>query len=113
MSLEVSAHEVHQRCEGCDATRALAFHQLEVGVVPDAHGARGFLDDERVMPLVALPPCDTCGAVEFVTVPDDEAFRDDDTLGRLWKRLRLPRPRARPLADVVDEISDDRDQESR
>jgi hypothetical protein len=112
MSLEVLPHFVHQRCDGCDATRRLDFDQLEVGIVPDAGGDRGFVDDDRVTPLVALPPCDACGAVEFVRAPGGAARGDDDTLARLWTRLRLPRPPTRPVADVVDGVSADRYQES-
>jgi hypothetical protein len=112
MSIEVLVDAIHQRCDGCAATRTLDFEQLEVGVVPDAAGTLGTSGQDRTMPVVGLPSCDVCGAVEFVRAPAVAADRVDDTLTRLWSRMRLPAAVTRPVADVVDDVSPARDQES-
>jgi len=52
------------RCDGCGALRHLDLDQLEVGVMP--HSTPHIAHDEAA-PVIALPPCDACGGVEFLT----------------------------------------------
>jgi hypothetical protein len=52
------------RCDGCGSIRTLDFDQLEIGVVPTADQAHPTC--EAAAPVVALPPCDLCGAIELL-----------------------------------------------
>src|SRR5687767_1026316 len=55
--LEVTDTDIRQHCAHCERERGLKLDDLQVGV------ARGQQIDPRLIPL---PPCPSCGTVEFL-----------------------------------------------
>ena len=76
---EVSDATVDQECASCGHVRKLTYDHLAVGV------ARAGGMDSRT---VRLPPCPTCGAVEFlVRSPDGEEHPSPGSYGHLHRLL--------------------------
>jgi len=71
---------VLHRCEACGHQRRLAIDDLEVGLLPDAHGEIRLDAASRAQPVISLPPCEKCASVEIMSAPSHNA----DDARALW-----------------------------
>lgn len=76
---EIRTSDFDQECAKCGAVRAVTFSSVEVGV------ARDNQVDSRIVPL---PPCQTCGATEFLLrSPTGEEHPTPGSYGHLHRVL--------------------------
>jgi len=75
---------ITQRCAKCGAERDIKCSEVELGVEIDFEA--GFKDSN----VVALPPCEKCGAKEFLLRNWDKS-NEPDTSGRLLHRKAVNR----------------------
>lgn len=78
---------VAQRCDACAFERTLGLDTIEIGVVPDADGRLDVDGVDRADPVIALPSCNRCGAVEVLRLDDDGTSEATADLAVLWRYL--------------------------
>jgi len=60
---------VLHRCEACGHQRRVAIDDLELGLLPDAFGEVQLDAVSRAQPVICMPACQECGAIEQMSDP--------------------------------------------
>ena len=83
---EILEETIEQTCEVCRHVRTLNLDDLNVGIATD----------EKINPdIIPLPPCENCGAVEYL-IPSKEDAPDHPSSGSIGHRHAM-------LVDVLHE----------
>jgi hypothetical protein len=83
---EITETTIEQTCEVCQHDRTLNLDDLNVGIAIEGH----------INPdVVAMPPCESCGAIEYL-IPSAEGAPDHPSPGSLGHRHAM-------LVDVLHE----------
>jgi len=81
---QIRNDSITQRCAKCGADRNIIFSELELGANIDPEAG---IKDSNV---IALPPCDECGAKEFLLRNWDKS-NDPENSGKLLHRKAVNR----------------------